>query len=94
MTEEATGAADAVTALATQEGWRSEGAAARVHYGGGGETYSVEFYAPTERVLYWRVDDDLAVPVDRESVPTPLRERIRQDLDDAGVDPGVERRSV
>lgn len=83
-----------VTALATQDGWRSEGAAARVHYSGAGETYSVEYYAPTELVLYWRVDDELAVPVGRESVPGPLRERIRRDLDAAGVDPEAERRSV
>lgn len=85
---------DEVTALATCEGWRSEGTAARVHYRGEAETYSVEYYGPTEAVLYWRVDDDMAAPVARETVPDPLRERIRDDLATAGVDPGVERRPV
>lgn len=91
MSDEAT---ETVTALATQEGWHSEGPAARIHYRGGRETYSVEYYATTAAVLYWRVDDEVAVPVDRDGVPSPLRERIRADLDEAGVDPAVERRPV
>ena len=84
------------TALSTQEGWRSEGYAARVHYSGGTEDYSVEYYEPTGSVLYWRVEDDgdRAVPVDRTTVPDPLRARIREDLAEAGVDPGVERATL
>jgi hypothetical protein len=85
---------DEVAALATREGWRSEGGAARVHYQGATDTYSIEYYAATETVLYWLVEDDLAVPVDRDSVPEPLRQRIRQDLDAAGVDPAAESQSV
>ena len=80
------------TALSTREGWRSEGYAARVHYEGATDRYSVEYYEPTDRVIYWRVrDDGEAVPVDRTSVPGPLRERIRADLSAAGVDPDAER---
>ncbi len=80
------------TALSTREGWHSEGYAARVHYEGATERYSVEYYEPTDRVVYWRVrDDGEAVPVDRASVPGPLRERIRADLSAAGVDPDAER---
>lgn len=83
------------TALGTQEGWRSEGYAARVHYEGATERYSVEFYEPTERVVYWEVrDDDEAVPVGREDVPGPLRQRVREDLAKAGVDSEVEKRSL
>lgn len=80
------------TALSAQEGWRSEGYAARVHYEGATEGYSVEYYEPTERVVYWRVegDGDRAVPVERDAVPGPLRRRIREDLRAAGIDPGVE----
>ena len=87
---------DRVDALATQEGWRSEGYAARVHYRGDGDAYSVEYYERSDRVLYWKVqaDGETAVPVDRSTVPAPLRERIRRDLDAAGIDPDVERRSV
>lgn len=83
-------------ALATQEGWHSQGYAARVHYEGADDRYSVEFYEPTECVLYWRVlaDGDTAVPVGRTEVPVPLRERIRADLSEAGVDPDVERREL
>lgn len=90
------GAEDAIAALAEREGWRGEGYAARVHYRGEGDRYSVEFYAPSRCVLYWKVkaDGETAVPVGRETVPTPLRERVRQDLADAGVDPAVERRSL
>jgi len=83
---------DLTTALSQRDGWRSEGYAARVHYEGATDRYSVEFYEPTERVVYWRVrGDDEAVPVARDSVPTPLRDRIRADLAEAGVDPTVER---
>ena len=47
---------DSIAALVRQEGWRAEGAAARVHYdGGGGARFAVEFYAEAERVLYWTV---------------------------------------
>ncbi len=87
--------ADVTTALSRLEGWRSEGYAARVHYEGATDRYSVEFYEPTERVVYWRVrGDDEAVPVARDSVPTPLRERIRRDLAESGVDPDVERKPL
>ncbi|MUW15619.1 hypothetical protein GJ633_14015 [Halorubrum sp. CBA1125] len=97
---------DAIAALARQEGWRAEGAAARVHYDGGGDRFAVEFYADADRVLYWTVPDGLgtegetddgagtAAPVPRGSIPDPLRRRIREDLDAAGVDPAIERRSV
>ena len=37
---------------------------------------------------------ETAHPVPRASVPTPLRERIRQDLAGANVDPAVERREI
>jgi hypothetical protein len=84
--------------LADREGWRVEGEAARVHYRGETDRYSVEYYAPSDCVVYWKVppDDagDTAVPVGRATVPTPLRERIREDLRAAGVDPDVERRSL
>ena len=82
--------------LETLDGWRVEGFAARVHYHGEGDRYSVEYYGPSECVLYWRVkgDGETAVPVARGTVPGPLRERIRQDLREAGIDPGVETRSL
>lgn len=82
--------------LAEREGWRVEEVAARVHYRGDGDRFSVEYYAPSERVLYWRVnaDGDTAVPVDREGVPEPLRTRIREDLAAADLDPAAEERSV
>lgn len=85
-----------LSALAEQEGWQVDEFAARVHYQGDGDRYSVEYYAPSDCVLYWRVkgDGETAVPVGRESVPGPLRERIRRDLDDAGIDPEVEVRSL
>lgn len=78
--------------LAKLDGWHSEGYAARVHYEGGNERYSIEFYASTACILYWMVhqDDDVAVPVSREMVPDPLRERIRQDLSEVGIDPAIE----
>ena len=88
-----------IAALVRQEGWRAEGAAARVHYEGGSDRYAVEFYAETPRVLYWSVPTDdedggTAVPVPRDDVPDPLRRRIRGDLDEAGIDPDVERREL
>jgi hypothetical protein len=80
------------TALGSLEGWRTEGYAARVHYEGETDRYSVEYYEPAERVIYWRVrGEGEAVPVDRDAVPEPLRARIRRDLSEAGVDPEVER---
>jgi hypothetical protein len=82
------------TALGTLEGWRSEGYAARVHYEGATERYSVEYYEPSGRVVYWEVHDDEAVPVSREAVPGPLRQRVREDLTEAGVDPEVEGRTL
>lgn len=87
---------DQIADLAGQEGWQAEGYAARVHYQGADDAYSIEFYAPSGCVLYWKVKDDgeTAVPVARETVPTPLRERIRQDLEAAGVDPELERRDL
>jgi len=87
---------DAVDTLGELEGWTAEGFAARAHYEGAGERYSVEYYAPSECVLYWKVkgDGETAVPVSRETVPDPLRARIRQDLTDAGVDPEVEEREL
>ncbi|OYR56575.1 DUF7538 family protein [Halorubrum halodurans] len=106
---------DEIAALVRQEGWRAEGAAARVHYDGGGDRVAIEFYADAERVLYWSVpegveragadegrnengtataDAGTAAPIPRETVPDPLRRRVRDDLDAAGIDPAVERRSV
>jgi hypothetical protein len=83
-------------ALADQEGWQADEFAARVHYRGEGDRYSVEYYAPSDCVLYWRVkgDGETAVPVGRESVPGPLRARIREDLAAADIDPEVEGRPV
>ena len=88
--------AEEVRKLATQDGWRDEDYAARVHYSGGDDSYSIEFYAPRDCVLYWKVkgDGETAVPVGRNTVPEPLRERIRQDLAEAGIDPEVERRTL
>jgi hypothetical protein len=86
-----------VRELAGCDGWQAEGGyAARVHYEGAGDYYSVEFYGPSECVLYWKVkgDGETAVPVGRETVPDPLRERIRMDLSEAGIDPEVESRSL
>ena len=37
---------------------------------------------------------ETVVPVGRETVPEPLRERIREDLAAAGIDPAVEGRSL
>ncbi|SEP20724.1 hypothetical protein SAMN04487948_12152 [Halogranum amylolyticum] len=85
---------DSVDALSTLDGWHAEGFAARVHYRGADDRYSVEYYAPSDCVLYWKVKDDgeTAVPVGRDTVPTPLRERIRRDLADADIDPEIESR--
>jgi len=82
--------------LGAREGWRVEEFAARVHYRGEGDRYSVEYYEPSDCVLYWRVkgDGETAVPVSRETVPAPLRERIRTDLDAADIDTAVERRGL
>ena len=87
---------DAVDALGALDGWRAEGYAARVHYHGADDRYSIEFYGPSECVLYWKVkgDGETAVPVGRDTVPDPLRTRIREDLDAAGVDPEIEERSL
>lgn len=87
---------EAVRKLTTQDGWRDEGYAARVHYQGADDSYSIEFYAPSDCVLYWKVrgDGETAVPVGRGTVPDPLRERIRRDLEAAGIDPEVERRQL
>ena len=87
---------DTIAALATLDGWHAEGEAARVHYSGGDDQYAIEYYTRTDRVVYWAVPDDgtTAAPVSRASVPTPLRERIRQDLDAADVDPDAERREL
>jgi len=84
-----------VTALATQEGWHGEGYAARIHYDGGSDRYSIEYYEPADCVVYWTViEDGSAVPVARASVPDPLRTRVRRDLEEAGIDPGVESREL
>jgi len=83
-------------ALGEQEGWHVEDRAARVHYQGGSDRYSIEYYEPSECVIYWKVDPDgnLAVPVGRNTVPTPLRDRVRQDLATADLDPAIERREL
>ncbi|QAU13152.1 hypothetical protein EKH57_10690 [Halorubrum sp. BOL3-1] len=90
---------DSIAALVRQEGWRAEGAAARVHYEGGRDRFAVEFYAETGRVLYWTVPTDedeggTAAPVPRERIPDPLRRRVREDLDAADIDPEIERRDL
>ncbi|MDZ5811577.1 hypothetical protein U4E84_09500 [Halorubrum sp. AD140] len=100
---------DSIAALVRREGWHAEGAAARVHYDGGGDRFAVEFYADAECVLYWTVpvapgsgaspaDDSTttatAAPVPRGEIPDPLRRRIRDDLAAAGIAPDVERRQV
>jgi hypothetical protein len=87
---------DSVDALTRQEGWQADGDAARVHYQGGTDRYSIEYYDPSECVIYWKVspDGEIAVPVGRDTVPDPLRERIRQDLAAADIDPEIESRSL
>jgi hypothetical protein len=94
--ESETGPPAELEALTDREGWRAEGFAARVHYRGEGDRYAVEYYAPSDCVLYWKVkgDGETAVPVGRGTVPDPLRERVRIDLDAAGVDPAVEGRTL
>jgi hypothetical protein len=83
-------------ALAEQDGWHSEGYAARVHYSGADERYSIEYYEPTECVVYWKVkgDAETAAPVGRGTVPAPLRTRVREDMAAAGIDPDVEGREL
>lgn len=83
-----------VDALATLEGWRAEGFAARVHYRGADDHYSIEYYEPSDCIIYWKVKGDgkTAVPVGRDTVPDPLRTRICEDLAAADVDPEVEAR--
>lgn len=87
-----------LTALGQQEGWRVQGSAARVHYRGATDRYSIEYYAPSECTLYWKVPPEdvgeTAVPVGRSTVPDPLRERVREDLAEAGIDPDVDERSL
>lgn len=87
-----------LAALAEQEGWRVDGKAARVHYKGATDRYSIEYYAPSDCVLYWKVPPEdageTAVPVGRTTVPTPLRERVCEDLAAAGIDPTVEDRTL
>jgi hypothetical protein len=87
---------DDLDALADQEGWQVEGFAARVHYRGADDHYSIEYYRPSECVVYWKVkgDGQTAVPVSRKTVPDPLRDRVRQDLADADIDPEVEGRML
>ena len=82
--------------LGACEGWRIEGFAARVHYDGDGDRYSVEYYEPSNFVRYWRGkgDGETAVSVGRGTVPDPLRERIRADLAAADIDPRSEERRL
>ena len=88
----------ALDGLAAQEGWHVEGSAARVHYSGATDRYSIEYYDPSECVIYWKVPPEeageTAVPVGRDTVPTPLRERIREDLERAGIDPEIEAKDL
>jgi hypothetical protein len=95
---ESTNRTDPLAGLAAQEGWHVEGSAARVHYSGETDRYSIEYYAPSECTLYWKVPPEAAgetaVPVSRETVPNPLRERIREDLATAGIDPRVDERTL
>lgn len=90
---------DPLESLGTLEGWRIEGHGARVHYSGATDRYTIEYYAPSDCTLYWAVPPaessrESAVPVGRETVPTPLRERIREDLAAAGIDPEIDRESL
>ncbi len=87
---------DSLSALSEQDGWKVDDFAARVHYRGADDYYSIEYYEPSHCILYWKVkgDGEMAVPVGRGTVPTPLRERVRQDLDSAGIDPEVEQRNL
>jgi hypothetical protein len=87
-----------LSALGERDGWQTEGSAARVHYSGATDRYSIEYYAPSDCVVYWKVPPEdhtgTAVPVGRSTVPTPLRERIREDLAAADIDPEVEQRTL
>ena len=85
-----------VDSLAKLDGWQATEYAARVHYEGAGDRYSIEFYEPSECVLYWKVkgDGQTAVPVGRNTVPNPLRSRICDDLAMAGIDPEIETRHL
>lgn len=87
---------EAIETLAGLEGWQPEDYAARLHYRGETDAFSVEYYAPNDRVLYWRIREagEAAVPVARAAVPDPLRRRVRGDLETASVDPDVERESI
>lgn len=88
---------DRIAALGEQDGWQPAEYAARVHYHGGEDHYSVEYYAPSDCVIYWKVKgegEQVAVPVGRSTVPDPLRTRIRSDLTAAGLDPAVEQRTI
>ncbi|WP_227375502.1 DUF7538 family protein [Haladaptatus halobius] len=87
---------DSLSALGEQDGWKVDEFAARVHYRGADDHYSIEFYQPSQCVLYWKVkgDGEVAVPVGRNTVPTPLRDRVRQDLAEAGIAPEIESRNL
>jgi len=89
---------DELATLGTQDGWHVEDRAARVHYSGATDRYSIEYYHPSECVLYWKVPpadvEGAAVPVARSAVPDPLRARIREDLAAADIDPEIESRTL
>lgn len=87
---------DSLAALGEQDGWKADEFAARVHYRGADDRYSIEYYRPSGCVLYWKVkgDGEVAVPVGRDTVPAPLRDRVRQDLAEAGIDPEIEGRNL
>ncbi|WP_439028392.1 DUF7538 family protein [Haloarchaeobius sp. DT45] len=88
--------AEGLTELERLDGWQVDGYAARVHYEGAGDRYSIEYYQPSDCVVYWKVkgDGQTAVPVGRTTVPDPLRARIREDLAEAGIDSEVEGRQL
>lgn len=87
---------DSLSALGKQDGWKVDEFAARVHYRGADDHYSIEYYQPSRCVLYWKVkgDGEMAVPVGRNTVPAPLRDRVRRDLTEAGIDPEIEDREL
>ncbi len=66
---------DAIAELVKREGWRAEGAAARVHYEGAGDRFAVEYYAPTNVVIYW------SVPMDAEGAGVGRRDADARDGD-------------
>lgn len=84
--------------LAEREGWQVDGSGARVHYRGETDRYSIEYYAPSNCTLYWKVPPEesgaTAVPVGRDTVPEPLRKRVREDLAAAGIDPEIDGRKL